>query len=232
MFEELGIELVYLIDFDEIKNKTPEQFVREILSDIFNARRVFCGFNYRFGSRGAGSTADLPVLCAENSITAEVINPVKVGGRVASSTEIRAALREGDIQLANTLLGYDYGISSEAVEGKHLGTAMDTPTINLCFEKGLLVPRYGVYASLVTIDGESFAGVTNIGVKPTVSDDNVPNCETWLPRYNGGALYGKSVDVRLRQFIRPERKFSGLGELRAAILRDGEEALRLLSKNA
>ncbi len=230
LLEKLGIEILYVIDFEIIRDKTPEQFVREILAGIFGAKKVFCGFNYHFGRGGTGDRDMLKGLCSACGIEAKVLEPVKVDGKIASSTEIRNALRSGDIALANKLLGYDFTIRSEVVEGKHLGTAMDTPTVNLCFEEGLIVPRYGVYASLVTFDGRTFPGVTNIGVKPTVSDSDRPNCETWLMLFEGGDLYGKTVEVRLKAFIRPEQKFSGTYELRAAIKRDGETALGLLGE--
>jgi riboflavin kinase/FMN adenylyltransferase len=105
---------------------------------------------------------------------------------------------------------------------------MHTPTVNLRFPENTVLPRFGVYASIVTIDGERYIGVTNVGVKPTITDAGIPNCETWMPEYRGGKLYGKTVDVRLRDFIRPERKFSGLQELEEAIKRDGNTALSIL----
>ena len=228
IFEQLGIEILYIIDFDTVKNKTPEEFVSSVIKKIFKAEKVFCGFNYHFGKDGAGTSGDLERLCLENGIKAEIQKPVKRGRERVSSSAIREHLREGDVVSANRMLGYSFGITSNSVEGKHLGTVMGTPTINLNFESNRLIPRYGVYASVVYIDGEKHLGVTNIGVKPTVSDGSNPNCETWMPLYKGSELYGKRAEVRLKEFLRPEKKFNSIEELKQAIKHDGETAVNIL----
>ncbi len=230
LLEKIGIEVLYILDFELVKDKSPEQFVREIINGVFRARKVFCGFNYRFGKHGAGGTNDLIRLCTNFGITAGVCAPVKKNGVVVSSTEIRRKLKNGDVEDANTLLGYDFGLKSKVIEGNHIGSSMDTPTINLTFDESIILPKFGVYASIVTVDGKRHAGVTNIGIKPTVSEGNAPNCETWLPLWGGGDLYGKTVDVRLKKFIRPEQKFSSLGELKSAIKRDGKTAVEITNE--
>lgn len=228
LLEKIGIELLYVIDFESVKNLSPEKFVADILKGVFGAQRVFCGFNYRFGSGGSGTTDDLKRLCRAEGILAEVCAPVTVGGLLASSTEIRSRLKSGDIRTANTLLGYEFGFSGRSVEGNHIGSELHTPTINLNIPHELVLPKFGVYASRVTFDGEEHIGVTNIGVKPTIGDCNAPNCESWLPKYNGGALYGKDIDVRLIGFIREEKRFESLFELQSAIRRDGALAVRMI----
>ncbi len=230
LLEETGIELLYVIDFETIRNKTPKQFVDEVLFGVFNAKRVFCGFNYRFGVRGSGDTSDLMKLCAERNIYATVCAPVTVGGKLASSTQIRKLLKNGDVREANRLLGYEFEISGKSVEGNRIGSSMETPTINLQIPHELVLPKFGVYASRVSFDGLSFAGVTNIGVKPTIGDYNAPNCETWMPNYHGGDLYGKHVSVRLLGFIREEKRFESIKELERAIKRDGQLALQMMGE--
>ncbi len=228
MLEELGIEVLYILDFSELKDYSPERFVTDIIKKVFNADEVFCGFNYHFGKLGAGDTETLKVLCQIEKIGVTVCSPVKLGDTVVCSTEIRNALKNGDIKKANLLLGYDFGLNSESVKGNGIGSKIETPTINLNFEKGIILPKFGVYASKVTIDGKIYTGVTNIGIKPTVGNRNLPNCETWLPKYSGDNLYGKTIDVRLKEFIRPERKFDSLDELKAEIKNNGSRALELL----
>lgn len=228
IFEQLGVEILYIIDFDSVKDKTPDEFVGEVIKNVFKAEKVFCGYNYHFGKNGTATSDDLKRLCAESGIEVEVKTPVKLGNLCVSSSKIREYLKDGDIISANRMLGYDFGIVSESVEGRHLGTAMNTPTINLNFGGNRLIPRYGVYASVVIIGGERHIGVTNIGVKPTVSDKGTPNCETWMPLYKGGELYGKRVEVRLKEFLRPEKKFESLVELQQAIRNDGATAVRIL----
>ena len=230
IFEQIGVEILYIPDFETVRDKTPEEFVEEVLKNVFRAGKVFCGYNYHFGKNGTATGDVLTQLCKKHGIEAFINNPVKMRRDYVSSTKIREYLKDGKIQEANKMLGYDFGIISESVEGKHLGTVLGTPTINLNFESNRLIPRYGVYASVVIIGGERHIGVTNIGIRPTVSEKNVPNCETWMPLYNGGELYGKRVEVRLQEFLRPEKKFASLSELKQAIKRDGETAVKILKQ--
>ena len=225
LLEKMGVEILYVIDFYRIKNLIPEEFVGDVLKRVFSAKKVFCGYSYHFGKHGAGTSADLDEICDAFGIEATVIPPVSVGGELVSSTKIRDCLRSGDIGRANKMLGYKFGYVNRSVEGNHIGTAMGTPTINLPLGEDLLLPKFGVYASEVTIEGKAYTGVTNIGVRPTVSSENKPNCETWLPDYCGGELYGKRVEVRLAEFIRPEKKFQSLAELEEAIKQDGKTAV-------
>lgn len=230
IFENLGIEILYILDFENLKDYSPEDFVKKIISEVFNAGEVFCGFNYRFGKTGAGNTDELNKLCKKENIKVGICNPVELDGDLVCSTEIRNALKNGDIKKANRFLGYDFGLKSEVLKGNNIGSKIDTPTINQKFENGIILPKFGVYASIVTIENERYTGVTNIGVKPTVGNRNLPNCETWMPEYKGDNLYGKTVDVRLKEFIRPERKFNSLDELKAEIINNGKTAIKLLSK--
>ena len=119
-----------------------------------------------------------------------MVPPVLEGGEKVSSTRIRAAVEAGDIPLANRLLGRPFGFSLEVIHGNHIGTGLGTPTINQALPEGFVLPRFGVYASWVRIDGRYYYGVTNIGVKPTVGSDRVL-AETWMPEFSGD-LYGNT----------------------------------------
>ena len=153
-----------------------------------------------------------------------VVPPEKNDGEVVCSTFIRGLIADGEVERANELLGARFGFSAEITHGRRLGRELGTPTLNMPLEIDLVVPKFGVYASLVTLEsGERFGGVTNVGVKPTVGG-TVPLWETWMPDYHGGEIYGQTADVRLLKFLRPEQKFDNLNALRGAILRDGEQA--------
>ncbi len=227
LFEKLGVEILYVIDFETVKDKSPEEFVKDVLKNTFNCKKVYCGFNYHFGKNGAGDTQVLETLCSQYEIETCVLNPILVDEIVVSSTEIRLSLIEGDIKTANKLLGYSFGINTKAVKGNHIGTKMGTPTINQPVAPNIVIPKYGVYASVVTFDGKSYVGVTNIGTKPTVGSSEVL-WETWIPKYTGGDLYNKTIDVRLKEFIREEQKFDNLQMLKNQILQDGKTALKLV----
>lgn len=225
--ERLGIERTYQADFEKIMNMPAQDFAQKILIDTLKAEKLFCGFNYRYGKNGEGSAETLKSFCDSKGITLTVVPAQESEGEVVSSTLIRKLIADGNVKRANELMCSRFGFSSVIEHGKRLGRELGTPTINqpLCSE--LVVPKFGVYASLVTLEnGERFCGVTNIGIKPTVGG-NTPLCETWMPKYSGGEIYGQSADVRLLEFIRPERKFSGIDELKNAIIDNSKTALKI-----
>ena len=193
-----------------------------MLFETCAARRLCCGEDFRFGRGARGDTALLQTLCDRRGVELTVVPPVKEGGEKVSSTRIRAAVEAGDISLANRLLGRPFGFSLEVIHGNHIGTGLGTPTINQAIPEGFVLPRFGVYASWCRVGGEYFYGVTNVGVKPTVGSDRVL-AETWMPEFQGD-LYGKRVRVFLLEFLRPEKKFGSLEELKAAIQTNGEQA--------
>lgn len=225
--ERLGIERTYQADFEKIMNMPAKDFAQKILVDTLKAEKLFCGFNYRYGKNGEGSAETLKSFCDSKGITLTVVPAQESEGEVVSSTLIRKLIADGNVKRANELMCSRFGFSSVIEHGKRLGRELGTPTINqpLCSE--LVVPKFGVYASIVTLEnGETYCGVTNIGIKPTVGG-NTPLCETWMPKYSGGEIYGQSADVRLLEFIRPERKFSGIDELKNAIIDNSKTALKI-----
>lgn len=227
LLEEMGVEVVYLLPFDRIRDMEPEDFV-EALYRICRVRALSCGFNFRFGKNGRGDAGLLKELCREKGIELSVTPPVSVAGETVSSTRIRACLEQGDVQQAGQLLGRPFGYDFEVTHGRQLGRTWGTPTINQPFPQGYVLPRFGVYASLVEVEGQKYYGVTNIGVKPTVGSDCALS-ETWIPEFSGD-LYGKKVPVELLDFIRPERKFDSLDQLKNEILENGVLARKIAER--
>lgn len=227
LLEEMGVEVVYLLSFDRIRDMEPEDFV-EALYRVCRVRALSCGFNFRFGKNGRGDAGLLKELCREKGISLSVTPPVSVAGETVSSTRIRACLEQGDVQQAGQLLGRPFGYDFEVTHGRQLGRTWGTPTINQPFPQGYVLPRFGVYASLVEVEGQKYYGVTNIGVKPTVGSDCALS-ETWIPEFSGD-LYGKKVPVELLDFIRPERKFDSLDQLKNEILENGVLARKIAER--
>ena len=222
LLEDAGVEVLYSLEFSQVKDWEAEAFVEQVLFETCAARRLCCGEDFRFGRGARGDTALLQTFCDRRGVELTVVPPVKEGGEKVSSTRIRAAVEAGDISLANRLLGRPFGFSLEVIHGNHIGTGLGTPTINQAIPEGFVLPRFGVYASWCRVGGEYFYGVTNVGVKPTVGSDRVL-AETWMPEFSGD-LYGKRVRVFLLEFLRPEKKFGSLEELKAAIQTNGEQA--------
>lgn len=227
LLKEMGVEVVYLLPFDRIRDMEPEDFV-EALYRVCRVRALSCGFNFRFGKNGRGDAGLLKELCREKGISLSVTPPVSVAGETVSSTRIRACLEQGDVQQAGQLLGRPFGYDFEVTHGRQLGRTWGTPTINQPFPAGYVLPRFGVYASLVEVEGQKYYGVTNIGVKPTVGSDCALS-ETWIPEFSGD-LYGKKVPVELLDFIRPERKFDSLDQLKNEILENGVLARKIAER--
>lgn len=229
LLEDAGVQVLYSLDFSQVRDWEAEAFVRQVLFQRFQAKRLCCGEDFRFGKGAKGSVSLLASLCQEAGVELTVAPPVLDGGEKVSSTRIRRAVAAGDIPTANRLLGRAFGFSLEVIHGNHIGgSLLGTPTINQAIPEGFVLPRFGVYASWCRVGGEYFYGVTNVGVKPTVGSDKVL-AETWMPDFSGD-LYGKRVRVFLLEFLRPERKFDSMEALKEAIHQNGRQAQEVVSR--
>ncbi len=231
LFEKLGVEMVFCIDFNVIKNLSATDFVHDILYKTLNAEYVATGFNYHFGKGGVATADDMISLCDSLGIYACKCDPVEYEGEAISSSRIRRCIANGDIESANEMLGYNFFVDSLVVSGNHLGNTLSFPTINQKLDPCSVIPKFGVYATKVTIEGETYFGATNIGVHPTVGKCE-PVCETHLLNYNGENLYDKKAHTELIRFIRKEKNFKSIEELRRQIEIDKTNILNLLKKES
>ncbi len=222
VLNSLGVAEVFETDFAAVCDLSPAAFVQNILHDLLHATAVTCGFNYRFGKGGNGDTATLQELCKAFDIAVSVVPPVESDGQAVSSTAIRAALAAGDMSTVRRLLNRGYGFSLPVEQGQQLGRTLGMPTINQMLPTDLALPRFGVYTSGVEIGDKTYIGVTNIGIRPTVGADT-PLAETWIADFDGD-LYGKTVKVYPLTFLRKERVFATLAELRAQVENDAARA--------
>ncbi len=228
LMRRVGVEYLYAPDFAEVCGYPAEEFISEILVKKLNAGFACCGRNFRFGKGGSGTPEILKELGKRYGIEVEIVPDVCHNGELISSTHIRELIREGDIEQANTLLGYDLWYRLPVIHGNHIGKTLDFPTINQIIPETNIIPRYGAYKSFVDIDGRHYRGITNIGVKPTVTerhDGSGAVMETHIIGFDGD-LYGQNISVSLVSFIRPEQKFSTLDELKKQLSLDREAALK------
>lgn len=223
--EALGLEAYVEPPFEEFRSLTPEEFVRKVLVDCFDARAVFCGDNFTFGARAAGNVVLLEELCAPLGIAVNVVPMAEYAGRTVSSTRIRAALEEGRIDDANAMLGAPYAIDWPVRHGKGIGTSrLGTPTINQNYPADALRPCTGVYLTRILLDGVWRPAATGIGRRPTVEGDNhgaAVTCETYVPDYSGD-VYGQTPVLEFHRYLCPVRKFDNLDQL-AALIRDAAQ---------
>ena len=222
LLETLGIQQIYMLPFSIVMNLTAQEFVTEVLVHICHAKKVCCGFNFHFGHGGKADSTTLQELCVACNIEVRIAPAVLVGGEPASSTRIRTLIAEGAVGKAAELLGRPFSIDFTVVRGRQLGRKLGAPTINQPFPKGFILPKFGVYASHVYVDGKQYYGVTNVGVKPTVGSD-CALAETWIPDFSGD-LYDQNIQVDLLEFVRHEKKFDDISQLRDEIFRNKESA--------
>lgn len=209
-------------NFRESVNFSPEEFVERILIGALNARAVSCGFDFHYGKGGKGNVESLERELGKKGVRVNAQPPVLLNGQKVSSTAIRELITSGEIEKANAMLAREFSYDFTVGKGDGLGRVMGFPTINQWFPEDHVVPKYGVYASKVLVDGVRYPSVTNIGIRPTVAADNMRS-ETCILDFSGD-LYGKNVEVCLVRYLRPEIKFSDLQALSAQIEKDIEQA--------
>ena len=215
-----NIDDIIFLHFDkETERMSWSKFV-EHLYDEFGARHLIAGHDFSFGYKGEGNSDLLTQKCAELGIGCDIIPAVEHGGVQSSSTHVRQLIADGEIQQANTFLGHPHVLTDVVRYGYRLGRTLGTPTINMCFQDGVLIPAHGVYATRVYLhDGSEHTGVTNVGVRPTVGGTDRVTAETHILNFRGN-LYGKLVRIEFYARLRPEIKFGSKDELKAQIHAD------------
>ncbi len=216
-----GIEDVVVVHFNQsVMHMDWKEFIDELIDEM-DLCWIVVGHDFRFGYKGLGTAEKLREHCLERNIGCDIIPAVCKDGVVVSSTLIRSLIENGEMEKANEYLGRPHTLTDVVRSGYHLGTQMGTPTINMRFPDGVIIPRHGVYAAKAYIDGAEYLSVTNVGIRPTVSDDGGVNVESYLLDFSGN-LYGHFVRLDFYKFLRPERKFDDIDELAAQIKHDAD----------
>ena len=217
ILEEIGIEILILASFDSIRSLTPNDFVEKVLIEALSAQICVVGYNFRFGYKAMGDANMLSEIMIKNNKSALIVDEHTVKGKTVSSTEIRRLIERGAIEDANALLGLPYFLEGRVERGLGLGRSFGFPTINTPVRDGSPLQN-GVYRSAVRIDGLLFTGITNIGRCPTVEKREV-HAETLIANFDGD-LYGKEVRIYLLEYLREEKQFTSVDELREQIYKD------------
>lgn len=228
--ERAGVE--YLVEYpfnQEVAHMDPEEFVRHILVEQMGARAIISGPDGRFGYKRRGDVEMLRQLAPRYGYELVVVQKAMDGDREISSTYVREELALGHIEKANELLGYTYMIHGRVIHGKHLGSTLGFPTVNIQPKVQKHLPAFGVYLSRTVIDGNLYDSITNIGRKPTIEGQHPVGVETYIYDLNQD-LYDKWIEVQLLKFMRPENHFSGIDELKRQVLSDKEAGRRLHEK--
>lgn len=217
LLEDLGVNEVCVLDFDKVRNQEPLVFLEELYKRYLPSL-ICCGFNYRFGKDGKGDTGLLKEFCLERSIELYCCEPVAEKGEPISSSRIRGLIKSAKFYEAEQLLGHPFSFETEVVHGEKRGRTIGFPTANQEYPDDLVKLRNGVYITKVIIDGKEFEGITDIGHHPTFETKKTV-CETYIKDFSFD-IYGKKIRIIPLRFLREERKFSSLDELKKQIQKD------------
>ena len=212
-----GISNVVFIHFNpHVMHMAWRDFADSVIDEL-QAAWIVVGHDFSFGYRGEGTAELLKRYCEERGVGCDIIPAVTLEGRIVSSTYIRGLIERGEMEEARRFLGHPHTLSDTVRSGYHLGSKLGAPTINMFFPEGVIVPRHGVYAAKVYLeDGKSYFAVTNVGVRPTVSDGSRVSVESHLLNYEGN-LYGRQARVEFYAFLRDEIRFGNIMLLHAVL---------------
>lgn len=219
LMEELGISAVLVIPFDRcFADVEAEDFLRQLSSSARGLARICVGKGWRFGHARRGDAEMLRRLGPGLGFETTEVEPVQIDGTTVSSTLIRQAVESGDLESARRFLGRNYSVLGTVVPGDGLGKTLGFPTANLAAHNEQFPPD-GVYAVSVRTGERVVPGVANIGTRPTVKTDGQRLLEIHLIDFSGD-LYGRDIEAEFLRFLRPEKKFANLDELRKQIALD------------
>lgn len=224
IFEELGADVLIEFPFDDgIADMEPLSFIENILKEKLNAAFVVVGEDWRFGKGGEGNCDLLKASQKIYGFEAVVMEKERHDGREIGSTWVRDEIREGNMETVNVLLGHPYTICGTVVHGNEIGRQMGFPTVNIIPGRDKLLPPNGVYTSKITMSEGEFYGITNVGVRPTVTKGGIMTVETFVFDFCKD-IYGQEVAVCPIHFQRPEMRFQSKEALMQQLSRDIEFA--------
>ncbi len=220
LLEKTGLDNLIVHPFDKAFSRlTAEEFVKNVLVDRLNIQKIVIGHDHRFGRNRTANIDDLIEFGEKYGFEVEQISAQEIEAVSVSSTKIRSALEEANINLANQYLGYPYFLTGFVRKGKQLGRTIGFPTANLKIEESYkLIPQKGVYIVSSKLGDKTVFGMMNIGVNPTVGGDSI-SIEVYFLDFDGD-LYDQKIQVGLLQHIRSEEKFASVDLLKAQLERD------------
>ncbi|PLK43775.1 bifunctional riboflavin kinase/FAD synthetase [Emticicia sp. TH156] len=228
LLEQQGVNHLLIVPFTrEFSELSSEEYVQNILLDTIGTKKLVIGYDHRFGRNREGGFEYLEAHARRFGLELEEIPRQEIDNLVISSTQIRESLQNGQIKAANELLGRPYTFSGIVVKGRQLGRTIGFPTANVqVAESYKLIPANGVYAVKALVRGQWLNGIMNIGNRPTV-DGIGRTQEVYILDFSDD-IYGENITVELVDYIRPERKFNGLDELKSQITKDKETGIQIL----
>lgn len=225
-----NIDNLIIINFTkEFSHTSSEDFIKDYVVRYIQPAILVIGYDHHFGSNRSGDFDTLSKLGMEFHFAVEKINEQDIEDITISSTKIRSALQQGDIKLANKLLGYSYSTSGIVTHGDSIGRTLGFPTANISIKPEYqLIEKTGVYATIAKVDGKDYPSMTYIGRRPTISNGLPTSTETYIMDFDGD-LYGKEIRVTFVDRVRYEMTFDNLERLKSQIQEDKTNIIRILS---
>jgi riboflavin kinase/FMN adenylyltransferase len=230
LLEKMGLDNLVIHPFDKkFSNLSAEEFVKTILVDSFNIKKIIIGYDHRFGNNRAANIDDLISFGKKYDFEVEQISAQEIDSVSVSSTKIRDAITDGNMIVANEFLGYDYILSGKIITGKQLGRTIGFPTANIKIEENYkLIPKNGVYIVKSHLQEKTVFGIMNIGLNPTVNGEDL-SIEVHFLDFEAD-LYNKNITVSVIDRIRDEQKFTSIDLLKAQIQEDKNYAISFIKK--
>ena len=227
LLEKLGLPVITVLPFTREFSKTGyREFVTNILIKKLKMKKMVIGHDHTFGRNREGHAEQLEELGKSADFSVTVIQPFFLGKEIVSSSRIRQLLKSGEVEIANKLLGRKYSIQGIVEKGENRGTTLGFPTANIRpSSPNKLIPKKGVYAVEVELSGQRYRGMMNIGHRPTFNFDPL-TLEVHIFNFSG-LIYGESIEVSCKKFIREEMKFRNPEELKSQIEKDKKMCFKL-----
>lgn len=227
----MGVNAFLQMEFTrELAALPAEDFIKNILVDELKAKHIVVGFNHHFGKGGKGDFNLLNQLAHKYGYTTEQVGATQLNGLDVSSTKIRNYLDDGNLDVANQMLGYNYSITGTIEGGQQIGRSIGFPTANINpIDPHKILPKLGVYAVWVTYNGIKYPAMLNIGIRPTIGNNLKLTVEAHIIGFNQN-IYNQEITIEFVKRIRDEVKFTGLADLKAQLERDRLTVLRTLNE--
>ncbi len=225
LFEFFGIDIVFVIKFDNFKHLSDIEYIKQIIIPI-GTKNFVMGNDNCFGKGGMGNSTNIHQY-ASDCFSVNVVDLLIDCGDKVSSTNIKQYIMKEDISISNHMLGYYYSLNGGVVKGKQLGRQIGYPTANLKINDMVIIPQVSVYATLVKIDGVIYKSMTNVGYNPTTDFREELSVETHIFNFDEN-IYGKEIALYFISKIRSEKKFSSVEHLLQQLEKDGEKVLEVL----
>ena len=230
LLEQLGLDNLIIHPFDkEFSQLSAEDFVKKILVDQLHVQKIVIGYDHRFGRNRTADISDLIQFGLKYNFEIEEISAEEINDIAVSSTKIRNALMDGEIETAADYLGYRYSLTGKVVKGKQLGRTIGFPTANIEVDETYkLIPKNGVYIVSSVLENQLVYGIMNIGNRPTLNGES-QTIEVHFLHFNQD-LYDQNIEIVFIKYIREEVKFNSLEDLKTQISKDQSFAIDFISK--